>query len=80
MILQGIYREKFYWAHNSLPFQNINIISVRLCGSQIPLESIVSTGSRMLLMYKTSEHSLPHTGFLATYEGNFDGNDIFYAI
>ena len=45
------------------------IVSVRLCGSQTPIEPIVSTGSRMLLMYKTSEHSLPHTGFLGTYEG-----------
>ena len=66
-------------AQNSILFQNMNIISVRLCGSQTPVESIVSTGSRMLLMYKTSEHSLPHTGFLATYEGNFNENFLFYA-
>ena len=42
---------------------------VRLCGDQAPLEPIISTGSRMLLMYKTSEESPLHTGFLATYEG-----------
>jgi hypothetical protein len=49
-------------------FHFVNI-SVRLCGGQTPTEPIVSTGSRMLLMYKTSEHSRPHTGFMAKYEG-----------
>ena len=49
-----------YW-----PFQ----FTVRLCGNQIPVEPIVSSGSRMLLTYKTSEHSPRHLGFLAAYEG-----------
>ena len=42
---------------------------MRLCGNQLPAEPIISTGSRMLLTYKTSEHSPLHTGFLAAYEG-----------
>jgi hypothetical protein len=29
----------------------------------------LSLGSRMLLTYKTSEHSPRHTGFIAAYEG-----------
>ena len=45
------------------------LFSVRLCGNQLPAEPIISTGSRMLLTYKTSEHSPLHTGFLAAYEG-----------
>ena len=47
---------------------NFNV-TVRLCGSQIPLDPIISSGSRLLLTYKTSEHSPKHTGFIAAYEG-----------
>ena len=42
---------------------------VRLCGNLIPNEPIISSGSRLLLTYKTSEHSPVHTGFIAAYEG-----------
>jgi len=40
---------------------------VRLCGKTIP-PSITSTGSRILLTYKTSEQSPDHMGFTAQYE------------
>ena len=43
--------------------------AVRLCGNQLPTDPVISTGSRMLLTYKTSEHSVHHTGFIAVYEG-----------
>ena len=44
---------------------------VRLCGNLIPNEPIISSGSRLLLTYKTSEHSPIHTGFVAAYEGKY---------
>ena len=58
-------RQKKQWMVGYIFF----IFSVRLCGNQLPAEPIISTGSRMLLTYKTSEHSPLHTGFLAAYEG-----------
>ena len=41
----------------------------RLCGEQLPSLPIISTGSRMLLTYKTDERAKPHMGFTAKYEG-----------
>ena len=41
----------------------------RLCGTRSYLPPIVSTGSRMLITYKTAENSVPQTGFVAGYEG-----------
>ena len=35
-----------------------------------PTEAIVSTGSRMLVIYKSTENVPESTGFTATYEGN----------
>ena len=55
---------------------NFNV-TVRLCGSQIPLDPIISSGSRLLLTYKTSEHSPKHTGFIAAYEGKLFTKPLF---
>ena len=41
----------------------------RLCGTRSHLPPIVSTGSRMLITYKTADNSVPQTGFVAGYEG-----------
>ena len=48
-----------YW-HNS-------DLLLRVCGGSVP-EPIVSTGSRILLTYKTSDQSPGHLGFTAQYE------------
>jgi hypothetical protein len=40
-----------------------------LCGGQLPIEPIVSTGSRMLVIYKSTENAPDSTGFIANYEG-----------
>ena len=41
----------------------------RLCGTRSYLPPIVSTGSRMLITYRTADNSVPQTGFVAGYEG-----------
>ena len=43
----------------------------RLCGARTHLPPIVSTGSRMLITYKTAPNSAPQTGFVASYEGAY---------
>ena len=52
-----------YWHRSTL--------LARVCGDTVPpeLSPIVSSGSRMLLVYRTEEHALPHRGFTASYEG-----------
>ena len=45
------------------------LLLVRLCGGVLPAEPIVSTGSRMLVIYKSTENVPESTGFTATYEG-----------
>ena len=48
-----------YWYRSNL--------LVRLCGNNIP-RPIISTGSRMLLTYKTMTNTAKHRGFTANYE------------
>lgn len=50
---------------------------LRLCGSKLP-PSIMSTGYRLLVTYKSSHEQQSHKGFKAHYEGNNQEINIEY--